>query len=392
MPWKTESVMEQRLSFVIEASKKSESFSELSRRYGISRQAGYKWLKRYQAAGTITGLKEQSRRPRHSPRRTPRAAEQRVLAIRDEKGWGADKIEYVMAGEGWALPVITIHRILRRNGRIKQRSQRRLAPGRFARGSCNELAQMDFKGDYQLVGGGKCYPLTLIDDCSRYLLGLWPLPSLDGKGVYQVLKRHFQQAGVPQEMLMDHGSTWYANNTEHGLTWLSIWLIKQGITLRYSGVHHPQTQGKVERFHRTLKERTEHRGAPATMSEWQRWAKEMRQEYNEQRPHEALGMRTPGQVYSRENLRPYQTHPREWEYDGGEVRRLDNEGGFSKYGSWYFVCQALAKELVRVDEFDSKLTVTFRHLTIREIDLHTRSSTAVLLRGASQSEKVSTMS
>jgi len=392
MPWKTESVVEQRLSFVIEARQGRDSFSELSRRYGVSRQTGYEWVKRYQEAGTIEGLKDKSRRPQHSPQRTSPTLEQRVLAIRDAKGWGANKIQYVMGREGMALPVITIHRILRRNGRVPLPSQRRLAPGRFARSSCNELAQMDFKGDYRLASGGKCYPLTLIDDCSRYLLGLWPLPSLEGEAVYQVLKRHFRQQGVPQEMLMDHGSTWYANNTEHGLTWLSIWLIKQGITIKYSGVHHPQTQGKVERFHRTLKERTEHRGAPQTMSEWRRWAKEMRQEYNEQRPHEALGMRPPAEVYSRENLRPYQEHPREWEYDGGEVRRLDNEGGFTKYGCWYFVCQALTKELVRLDEFDDKLTVTFRHLTIREIDLHTRRSTAVLLRGVAQSDKLSRMS
>ena len=380
MPWKTESVMEQRLGFVIDARKPEASLSELSRQYGVSRQTGYKWLKRYQAAGTIEGLKERSRRPHHSPRQTSDAVEQRVLAIRDEKGWGADKIKYVVAKEGVALPAITIHRILRRNGRIKLESNQRLAPGRFARPRCNELAQMDFKGDYRLAGGGKCYPLTLIDDCSRYLLGLWPLPGTDAKGVQQVLKPHFQRLGVPEEMLMDHGSTWYANMSQHGLTWLSIWLIKQGIRLKYSGVNHPQTQGKVERFHRTLKERTKHRGEPATMSEWKAWAKEVRQEYNEQRPHEALGMKTPAEVYSAENLRPYQEHPPEWEYNGGEVRTLDNEGGFSKYGSWYFVCEALAKERVRVDEFDDKLTVTYRHLTIREIDLHTRSSTAVLLQ------------
>ena len=392
MPWKTESVMEQRLSFVIEARQGRDSFSELSRRYGVSRQTGYEWVRRYQEVDSIEALRDKSRRPQHSPRRTARAAEQRVLAIRDEKGWGANKIQYVMAQEGRNLPVITVHRILKRNGRVPLASQRRLAPGRFARERCNELAQMDFKGDYRLAGGGKCYPLTLLDDCSRYLLGLWPLPSLDGEGVYQVLKQHFRREGVPQEMLMDHGSTWYANNTEHGLTWLSIWLIKQGITIRYSGVHHPQTQGKVERFHRTLKERTEHHGLPSTMSEWRRWAAEMRHEYNEQRPHESLGMRTPAEVYSRENLRPYQEHPREWEYDGGEVRRLDNEGGLSKYGTWYFVCQALAKELVRVDEFDGKLSVTFRHLTVREIDLHTRSSTAMLLRGQGQSAKVLPMS
>lgn len=392
MPWSQVSVVEQRLSFLIEADKRTETISGLCRRYGVSRKTGYKWLKRYQQCGTLAALKDQPRRPQRSPQRTGPDREQRVLAVRDQKGWGADKIAYVLEKEGLVLPAITIHRILKRNGRIKAESAVRVAGNRFARDSCNELAQMDFKGDYRLAGGGKCYPLTLIDDCSRYLLGLWPLPSLDGGGVYQVLKRHFQRVGVPQEMLMDHGSTWYSNNTEHGLTWLSIWLIKQSIRLQYSGVHHPQTQGKVERFHRTLKERTEHRGQPATMSEWRRWAAEMRQEYNQQRPHEALGMRTPAEVYSRENLRPYQPHPRAWEYDGGEVRRLDNEGGFTKYGTWYFVCQALAKELVRVDEFDGRLTVTFRHLTIREVDLHTRRSTAVLLRGQGQSGKVLPMS
>ena len=380
MPWKTESVMEQRLSFLIEARKQEASVSKLSRQYGVSRQTGYKWVKRYQAAGSIEGLKDKSRRPHHSPRRTSGEAEQRVLAVRDEKGWGADKIQYVVAKAGVTLPAITIHRILKRHGRIKLESKARLAPGRFARERCNELAQMDFKGEYQLRGGGKCYPLSLIDDCSRYLLGLWPLPSTAAQGVQQVLQGHFQKVGVPQELLTDHGSTWYANMNQHGLTWLSIWLIKQGITLKYSAVNHPQTQGKVERFHRTLKERTKHRGEPALMSEWDAWAAEMRQEYNEQRPHEALGMKTPAEVYTTDNLRPYQEHPREWEYSGGEVRRLDNGGGFSKYGGWYFVCEALAKERVRLDEFDGKLTVTFRHLTIREINLQTRSSTAVLLR------------
>ena len=379
MPWKTESVMEQRLSFLIEARQPKANLSELSRQYGVSRQTGYKWLKRYRAAGSVAGLKDQSRRPHHSPRRTSDEAEQRVLAVRDEKGWGADKIQYVLAKQGVQLPAITIHRILQRHGKINPESKARLAPGRFARASCNELAQMDFKGEYRLRGGGKCYPLTFIDDCSRYLLGLWPLPGTQAGGVQRVLRAHFQRAGVPQEILTDHGSSWYANMNQHGLTWLSIWLIKQGITLKYSAVNHPQTQGKVERFHRTLKERTKHRGEPATMSEWQAWAQKLRQEYNEERPHEALGMKTPAEVYTTDNLRPYQEHPPEWDYSGGEVRRLDNGGGFSKYGCWYFVCEALAQERVRLDELDGKLTVTFRHLTIREIDLQAGSSTAVLL-------------
>jgi transposase InsO family protein len=379
MPWKKESVVEQRLRFLIEARSRAESMTELCRRYEISRKTGYKWLKRYERGQSIEVLRDQSRRPQRSPGRTSGARVQQVLAVRDEKGWGADKISDVLANAGTVIPAITVHRILKRHGRIKPEPMVRLATKRFARGSSNELAQMDFKGEYSLPGGAKCYPLTLLDDCSRYLLGLWPLTSTAAEPVQRVLRQHFRALGVPAEMLMDHGSTWFCNHNRHGLTWLSIWLLKQGIKLRYSGVHHPQTQGKVERLHRTLKERTKHRGVPKSMNEWLRWAPEFKREYNWERPHEALGMKTPAEVYTTDNLRPYQEQPREWEYSGGQVQRLDNQGGLSKYGRWFFICEALAKERVRLDEFDQKLIVTFRHLTIREISFQTWSSTAVLL-------------
>ena len=379
MPWKQESVVEQRLRFLLEVRHKEAPISELCRRYEISRKTGYKWLKRYEQAGSIEALQDQTRRPHHSPGRTNSRHEQAVLSVRDEKNWGAEKIAVVLGKRGVRLRPITVHRILKRHGRIAAAARTRLARQRFARAHCNELAQMDFKGEYALRGGGKCYPLSLLDDCSRYLLGLWALPSTQATGVHQVLRQHFREHGVPQEMLMDHGSTWYCNRSGHGLTWLSVWLITQGIRLRYSGVHHPQTQGKVERLHRTLKERTQHRGTPSTLPEWSRWAQEFQHEYNCERPHAALDMKTPKELYTDENLRPYQEQPRPWDYQGGEVRRLDNQGGLHKYGNWFFICEALAKQWVRVDEFDNKLTVTFRHLTIREIDLETKSSTAVLL-------------
>lgn len=379
MPWKQESVVEQRLRFLLAVRKKEAPVSELCRHHEISRKTGYKWIKRYEKDGRIEALKDQPRRPHHSPRQTSAKHEQAVVAVRDEKGWGAEKITVVLGKRGLQLRPITVHRILQRHGRVEAASRARLARQRFAREHCNELAQMDFKGEYALGDGGKCYPLSLLDDCSRYLLGLWALPSTQAAGVQEVLRQHFRECGVPQEMLMDHGSTWYCNRSGHGLTWLSVWLITQGIRLRFSGVHHPQTQGKVERLHRTLKERTKHRGAPTTLPEWSCWAKQFQQEYNCERPHAALGLKTPQELYTTENLRPYQEEPRPWEYDGGEVQRLDNQGGLHKYGSWFFICEALAKQWVRVDEFDHKLTVTFRHLTIREIDLETRSSTAVLL-------------
>jgi len=371
--------MEQRLQFVIEARQQIRTVSELCRDNGISRETGYKWLKRYASRLDVAALQDQTRRPHHSPQQTSAEQQEKVLAVRDKTGWGARKIHEVLARTIEPPPVITIHRILRRHGRIELTRGSRQASKRFARESCNELAQMDYKGEYSLQGSGKCYPLTLLDDCSRYLLGLWPLTSTAGEAAQQVLRKQFRQFGVPLEMLMDHGTPWCCNNNLHGLTWFSVWLIKQGITLRYSGVHHPQTQGKVERLHLTLKQRTKHRGIPTTMAEWILWLAEFRYEYNHERPHEALGMKTPGEVYTRDNLRPYQEQPREWEYSGGEVRTIDYKGGFTKYGNWYFVCEALASERVRVDEFDDQLTVTFRHLTIRQIDLRKGESRPVLL-------------
>jgi transposase InsO family protein len=298
--------------------------------------------------------------------------------VRDAKGWGAKKIGWVIAKDEIVIPEITIHRILKRHGRVSPESTVRLAGQRFARGSCNELAQMDYKGDYPLAGGGRCYPLSLLDDCSRFILGLWPLSGTDGAAARAVLEAHFRALGMPLEMLMDHGKPWFSSNNLHGLSRFSIWLIKQGIRLLFSGVHHPQTQGKVERMHGTLKRRTRHHGEPTTMTEWRQWLQEFRDEYNCERPHEALGMKTPAEVYNRDNLRPYQEQPREWEYNGGEVITIDNKGGFRRNGCWYFVCEALAAERVRLDEFAGQLTVTFRHLTIREINLQTRSNIPVL--------------
>jgi hypothetical protein len=160
---------------------------------------------------------------------------------------------------------------------------------------------------------------------------------------------------------------------------VAVWLLKQGVILRYSGIRHPQTQGKVERFHQTLKRRTKHRGEPTTMTEWQRWAVAFRQEYNYERPHEALDQKTPAEVYQAVNLRAYQEPPQDWEYSGGGVKRLNPQGQLYYRQQTYFVSEALAAERVRVDELDGKLIVTFRHMTVREIDLRTGKSTAVVL-------------
>jgi transposase InsO family protein len=381
MPWKSETVMDQRIEFVIRAKLKESSFSELCREFEISRPTGYLWVKRYKQVGSITGLQEKSRQPINRPLKTDDKLEELVVEFRRKQGWGARKIQVLMGKEGHELAARTIHRILVRKGLVVPDPADRKATKRFERDECNQMAQMDFKGEYQ-VREGKSYPLSFLDDHSRYALGLWPLDSTKAEGVYDSLKSRFQEVGVPQSILTDHGTPWFSTTNGHGLTWLSVWLIKQGITLKFSGIRHPQTHGKVERFHRTLKERTRHRGLPETLDEWRRWAPEFIQEYNYERPHEALGMKTPGEVYTHNNLRPYQENPREWEYTGGEVRRLNTQGSLYYRGRRYFVCEALANERVRTDELDDLLVVTFRETTVREINLRTGSSIAVVLRRA----------
>jgi len=377
MPWRTESVMDQRVEFVLRARAGEETISELCREYEISRPTGYLWLNRYHEVGSVTGLADHSRRPLHSPQRTTDKIEAAVLAVRDKTGWGGPKIAKVLEERGLQVAPATAQRILKRAGRVVKPKVEKTTI-RFERAECNELAQMDFKGDYTLRWE-TCYPLSLLDDCSRFLHGLWPLSSTGGEGVKQTLEGHFREQGVPLSILQDHGTPWFSTTNQHGLTWVSVWLLKQGVVLRYSGVGHPQTQGKVERFHQTLKARTRHRGAPTTMGEWQQWAVEFRHEYNYERPHEALGMKTPGEVYKPVNLRPYQEQPREWEYRGGVVARLNTQGMLYYRQQRYFVSEALASERVRVDELDGKLLVTFRHMTVREIEVRTGKSTAVLL-------------
>jgi len=378
MPWKAVSVMEARIEFVLRAQRKEAPIGRLCAEYGVSRQCGQLWLGRYRQSGSFTALAERSRRPQRSPTKTPEPLEDRVVALRREVGWGARKIGVLLAEEGWALPEWTIQRILKRRGLLGEPACRVQAVRRFERAEPNELAQLDFKGEYRVVEG-RCYPLSLLDDHSRYLLGLWALPSLKAEGVQGALEGLFRERGVPQALLLDRGVPWWSTSNGHGLTQLSVWLLDQDLELIHGRAYHPQTRGKVERFHRTLKERTAHEGLPETLAAWQAWARRFRTEYNERRPPEALGMRRPAQVYSAKNLRPYRAKPAAYDYGGAQTRRL-NALGCVRYGRRrYFVCEALAERWVRIDELDGLLLVTYRATTIREIDLRTGRSQAVVL-------------
>ncbi len=383
MPWEVKDLMDQRLEFVLRAARREASMSQLCAEYGISRPTGYLWLGRYRAQRSFTALEDRSRRPHHSPTQTGAAAEQAALQLRDIYSWGARKLQVRLREEyHLELPVITIHRILARHGRLERAEVQGQATGHFERPAPNQLWQLDFKGKYRLREG-VCHPLLVLDDHSRYLLGLWPLPNQRAQGVQQALQGLFEAVGVPEQLLLDRGVPWWSTTNGHGLTWLSVWLMNQDLELIYGRPYHPQTRGKLERANRTLDERTRHEGAPETLEAWQQWGPRYQHEYNTVRPHQALGMQVPAQVWQPVHLHPYRAHPPRYDYGEATVRRLNTQGCLDWGGRRSFVCEALAGQEVRVDELEGLLLVTYRATTVREIELHTGRSRAILRPAAS---------
>jgi hypothetical protein len=175
---------------------------------------------------------------------------------------------------------------------------------------------------------------------------------------------------------MDHGIPWWSGTGQRGWTRLTVWLMKQGVSLWFSGVRHPQTQGKVERFHRTLDQARWRRGNPVVEWQQQAWLDEFREEYNQVRPHEALGMKTPASVWHR-SLRRYDPQPSAWEYaPGSEVQRLGPYGQLKLEGRWWQVSEALAGEAVRLERIAGRVLVHYCQTLVREIDLLEQRSTA----------------
>src|SRR5271167_1213530 len=235
MPWKTMDVHEQRVQFVVAAKRRERSFTALCQEFGISRPTGRLWVQRYEQQG-VAGIAERSRRPWHSPRRTAAELENKVVEWRGRyPDWGARKLQILLQGEGVTLTRSTLHRILVRHGLVHRADRHQPAVERFERARPNELWQMDFKspkGWNAPVG-----PLSVIDDHGRYVIVLQALGSARTELVREQLESVFCSCGVPQSMLM-----------------------KQGIGLHWSGIGHPQTQGKVERFHGALQRALNKRG------------------------------------------------------------------------------------------------------------------------------------
>jgi transposase InsO family protein len=372
MPWKQTDAMEERIRYVVRAERQSDSLEELSAEFGIHRITGWRWRKRLQQVGRIEDLGERSRRPHRSPNEAPSEVQQRILELRQQHGWGALKLRVLLEREGHSASVATINRVLARHGAIRPEDSHRPAFQRFERSAPNQLWQMDFKGVKEPLAAqyGAIYPLSILDDHSRYLVGLFALRDPNGESTLQCLRRVFEPYGLPEAMLMDHGTLWWSTSNGHGLTHLTVALMKQGIRLYFSGIRHPQTQGKVERLHRTMQQALERDGGGGFPG-WEAWTEKFRQEYNQVRPHQALEMAVPAERYQPSG-RVYQESPPRWEYESGaDVRRLNSKGCVKYRSERYFVCEALAGEEVAVETLGERILVRYRQTYVREIEVET---------------------
>jgi transposase InsO family protein len=330
MPWRELTVIDQREEFAKLALAPGVNLSELCRRFGISRSNGHKWLRRYSKEGR-EGLADCSRRPHRSPTRTVAAIEARVLVIRDESNnaWGGRKIAHVMAREGAAaVPAAsTITEILRRHGKLEQNASEHPGPWqRFERAQPNELWQMDFKGDFAL-SRGRCHPLTVLDDHSRYALCTQACSNQQDASTRQQLAAVFRRYGLPDTMLMDNGSPW-GDSGGGRFTAFSVWLMRLGVRVTHGRPYHPQTQGKDERLHRTMKAEIA-LDRLADLEQCQRAFDSWRHLYNHRRPHQAIGMATPSERYQPSDRAFPESLP-PIEYGAADiVRKVDKAGDIS---------------------------------------------------------------
>jgi len=372
--------MSLRLEFVNLAEKEGVSLAEICRRFGISRKIGYKWLERYAMEG-IMGLQDRSRRPQNSPRRTPDAMEEAVLAVRQEHNtWGGRKIRARVQTLGWPdVPAAsTITEILRRHGCLDlEESQKHRAWNRFEAEAPNRLWQMDFKGHFE-AAEGRCHPLTVLDDHSRYALCLQACPDEKGITVRQCLILVFRRYGVPEKILVDNGSPW-GSDGDHPFTLLTVWLMRQGIRVLHSRAYHPQTLGKDERFHRTLWAEVSQYCVGLNLEACQERFAGWREIYNFERPHEALEMATPASRY-KPSWRSFQESLPPIEYSlADKVRKVQQGGKISYRNREYALPKAFCGQYValRPTAQDGVMDVFFCNQKIMHLDLRNHISKSV---------------
>ena len=369
MSWKEKTVEQSREEFVLAALCGEDSISELCRKAGISRPTAYKWIRRYQAGEPLS---DRSHTTRDHPNRTPPETEALILEARTRHPtWGGRKLIRYLQDKGYQnLPAAsTATEILKRGGRISPEESEAHKPyRRFQKEEPNQLWQMDFKGHFAMADGRRCHPLTMSDDCSRKLLCLDAYDNERWKSVERSLLRVFSEYGLPDAILSDNGPPW-ADHT-NGYTPYEIWMMQLGILPMHGRALHPQTQGKEERFHRTLKEDVLKRYTIRDLVEAQSIFDHYREEYNVERPHAALNYDVPEKHY-RSSARKLPSTWGEPEYDAGAtLRKVNCKGYLSIQKHRYYLSESFAGKYVELlFRSENKVRVCYGAYKIAKINL-----------------------
>jgi putative transposase len=359
MPWRETSAMDERLRFVQDVHRPGWSVAELCRRYGVSRKTGYKWLRAYERAGPA-GLADGSHRPRTCPHATPAEVVRLILQLQRRYTWGARKVRRLLRDRVPAEqvpPKTTIHRILERHGRVRprRRSRRRFHAGRpgSPMDRPNAVWTADFKGQFRTGNGVYCYPLTVQDGATRFLLGCRGLLAPTIEATRPVFERLFRRYGLPERIRTDNGAP-FASNALGRLSLLSVWWVELGIRPELIEPAHPEQNGRHERMHKTLKAATA-RPPHADLAAQQRRFDRFRRRYNRERPHEALSDETPASCYA-PSPRPYRAALLPLEYPGHFERRLVSRNGGIRWATrWVNVSHLLAEREIGFEEIDDEL-------------------------------------
>lgn len=380
MAWKATDVMDQKMEFALRAVRDVERFQQLCEEYGISRKTGYKWKKRFLQQG-LEGLQDLSRKPKSSPRGLSENVVCRIVALKQaHPSWGARKLREVLLRSSGGPDVpseSSFKRVLEKAGLVQKRRRRTQSETgrlqlRVKAERPNQVWTIDFKGWWQTRDRGRFEPLTIRDDFSRFILCARCLESTRGSAVKEQMERLFGEYGLPEIIRSDNGAPFAAGNSPYGLTRLSAWWLVLGIDLDRIRPGQPQENGSHERMHRDMGELE--RSAAATHREQQAVLDVWRKTFNEERPHEALGMRIPGEVYER-SARAYDPTAVELRYPTGFLQRRVGCSGQLTIGNMKVgLSLALAGYDVGLESLDDRrYAVWFGRLCLGDIDLNTRS-------------------
>lgn len=360
MPWKVELPMNQKTQFVSEYLRHSLSFTELCQRYHISRKTGYKWISRYNDLGPL-GLADCSRRPHSSPDQTPDSLRLAILqARRRHPSWGAKKLLKLLERKDPQAPWPsrwTVCEILKREGLVRQKTRRRKLghPGKPTSivTAPNQLWCVDFKGQFKTRDGRYCYPLTVTDRYSRYLLGCQGLLSTETQGAKTVFQELFKKYGLPSAIRSDNGVA-FASNALGRLSELSVWWTRLGIERELIEPGKPQQNGQHERMHRVLKAETT-RPPAANLAQQQRLFNRFCREYNLVRPHEGIELETAASMYKASTRflpkeLPALVYPAHF-----ETRLVSKNSGIRWNNKWVAVSTTCAGLYVGLEQVDHGL-------------------------------------